>query len=147
MKAISIRQPYAWLIAQGHQDVESRPWRSPQRGIIAIHAARSYTVAEHKRALERIQAIPSIAHLVKEIPLFDDLLRGGVIGLCEITDCTCKHDSVWYTREGWAYSLQKARPIPFVPMAGKINFFEVEDELIEYVESTGNNGAPGEKTI
>ena len=31
MKAISIRQPWAWLVVNGHKDVENRTWRTKHR--------------------------------------------------------------------------------------------------------------------
>jgi hypothetical protein len=40
MKALSIRQPWAWLIITGHKDVENRSWTTTYRGPLLIHAAR-----------------------------------------------------------------------------------------------------------
>ena len=40
MKAISIRQPWAWLIVHGYQDVENRTWSTKHRGPILIHCHR-----------------------------------------------------------------------------------------------------------
>lgn len=39
MKAITVRQPYAWAIARGHKPIENRTWTTPYRGPLAIHAA------------------------------------------------------------------------------------------------------------
>jgi hypothetical protein len=38
MKAITVRQPWAWAIVHGHQTVESRPWGTRHRGTLYIHA-------------------------------------------------------------------------------------------------------------
>jgi ASCH domain len=40
MKALSVRQPWAWLIIAGHKDVENRSWTTTYRGPLLIHAAR-----------------------------------------------------------------------------------------------------------
>lgn len=40
MKALTIRQPYAELIACGEKRVENRTWRTAYRGTIAIHAGK-----------------------------------------------------------------------------------------------------------
>jgi len=32
MKALSIRQPYAWLIIHGYKDIENRTWGTRVRG-------------------------------------------------------------------------------------------------------------------
>lgn len=41
MKAVTIRQPYASLIAAGVKTVETRPRRTSYRGRVAIHAAKA----------------------------------------------------------------------------------------------------------
>ena len=40
MKAISIRQPWAWLIVQGYKDIKNRTWAAKYRGPILIHRHR-----------------------------------------------------------------------------------------------------------
>jgi ASCH domain len=39
MKALPIRQPYAWLIVNGHKDIENRAWPTKFRGRVLIHAS------------------------------------------------------------------------------------------------------------
>ena len=39
MKALSVRQPWAWAIAHGHKDVENRSWPTQWHGRLAIHAS------------------------------------------------------------------------------------------------------------
>ena len=41
LKAISIRQPWAWLIVNGYKDVENRIWATSLRGRVLIHAGAS----------------------------------------------------------------------------------------------------------
>lgn len=41
MKAITICQPYAELIARGEKPIENRMWSTPFRGPLAIHAGKS----------------------------------------------------------------------------------------------------------
>ena len=40
-KAITIRQPFAWLIVQGIKPVENRSWETKFRGPLAIHSAKA----------------------------------------------------------------------------------------------------------
>ncbi|HHY88739.1 MAG TPA: ASCH domain-containing protein, partial [Chloroflexi bacterium] len=40
MKALSVRQPWAWLIAQGYKTVENRTWATNYRGPLLIHAGK-----------------------------------------------------------------------------------------------------------
>lgn len=41
MKAITLYQPYASLIACGVKTIETRSWSTPYRGLLAIHAAKT----------------------------------------------------------------------------------------------------------
>lgn len=43
MKALSIRQPWAWAILNADKDIENRDWRTNFRGRIAVHAAKTMT--------------------------------------------------------------------------------------------------------
>jgi hypothetical protein len=42
MKALSLWQPWATLIALKKKQIETRSWRTTYRGPLAIHAAKSY---------------------------------------------------------------------------------------------------------
>lgn len=48
MKAVTVREPFASLIAVGAKRIETRSWKTPYRGPIAIHAAKGFTGAEWK---------------------------------------------------------------------------------------------------
>lgn len=43
MKALTVCQPYAELIARGEKPIENRTWPTSYRGPIAIHAGKSRT--------------------------------------------------------------------------------------------------------
>lgn len=42
MKALSILQPWAWLITAGHKDIENRRWWTNYRGPFLIHAGKKW---------------------------------------------------------------------------------------------------------
>ena len=42
MKAISMRQPYAGLVAVGEKRIETRLWETKHRGLLAIHAMQKW---------------------------------------------------------------------------------------------------------
>src|SRR5690349_14501124 len=42
MKALSIRQPWAWLIVNGHKPVENRSWPTKYTGKLLIHAGQRF---------------------------------------------------------------------------------------------------------
>jgi hypothetical protein len=41
MKVLVVRQPWAWLIVNGHKDIENRSWRTRYRGTLLIQASAS----------------------------------------------------------------------------------------------------------
>lgn len=41
MRALSVRQPWAWAIVNGHKRIENRTWAPRYRGTLLIHASKS----------------------------------------------------------------------------------------------------------
>ncbi|TAG33252.1 MAG: hypothetical protein EAZ36_01015, partial [Verrucomicrobia bacterium] len=50
--------------------------------------------------------------------------RGGIVGVADIVDCVEAHPSPWFFGP-FGFVLANARPLPFVPMHGKLNVFRV----------------------
>lgn len=74
MKALSIRQPWAWAIVNGHKTIENRTWATTYRGPLLIHASKSLDphgmerLAKHRRALGY------------DLPWLDELEFGSRVG-------------------------------------------------------------------
>lgn len=126
MKAISIRQPWAWLILQGGKDIENRSWATKLRGRVLIHAAKGMTHKEYEDIELRVAMSidPKIF-----VPAFDNLKRGGIIGSVDIIDCVSQSDSPWFTGP-YGFVLANAEPMPFIPLSGRLGFFEVDEEQL-----------------
>lgn len=43
--ALSIKQPWAWLIVHGIKDIENRHWRTKFHGRFFVHASKSFDVS------------------------------------------------------------------------------------------------------
>ena len=71
MKAITIKQPFASLIAEGLKEYEFRTWKTHFRGEILIHAGKGID----KEAMKRLE------YLNLEYP------SGKIIAKVNITDC------------------------------------------------------------
>ena len=119
MKALSIRQPWAWLIVNGHKDIENREWNTRFRGRVLIHAGKGMTRDEYDSA--ELSAL--LAGGVK-IPPREALERGGIVGIAEIVDCVTSHPSRWFFGS-YGFVLRDAKPLPFMPCKGELGFFEV----------------------
>lgn len=56
MKALTLTQPWATLIACGAKRIETRSWSTTYRGVIAIHAAKGLTSIGGKRGFQELCA-------------------------------------------------------------------------------------------
>ena len=132
VKALSIRQPWAWAIIHAGKDVENRDWPTRFRGPVAIHAALGITRAEWDegmavcRAIFRSDASPER----RKLPSVDNQLRGGIIGVAEIVDCVDASTSPWFFGH-FGFVLRNARPVPFMPVRGALGFFDWRDRQIK----------------
>ncbi|WP_375507245.1 ASCH domain-containing protein [uncultured Nostoc sp.] len=57
MKALSVKQPWAWAIIYALKNVENRGWPINYRGDILIHAAKTCTKKEYQLAREFCQGM------------------------------------------------------------------------------------------
>lgn len=116
MKALSIRQPWAWLIVHGHKDIENRSWPTRYRGPVLIHAAKGMTRADYDgaRMLAEAQGVT--------LPKPEELDRGGIVGRAEIVDCIAESPSPWFFGPH-AFVMENAQPLPFRPAKGALGFF------------------------
>jgi len=121
MKALSIRQPWAWLIANGYKDIENRRWRTHLRGRIWIHAgSRRVTKAEYERFLTICRG-----RRIKRFPKREEFKFGGIVGSVEIVDCVTASRSYWFGGD-YGFVLRNARQTPFRPIKGMLGFFAVQ---------------------
>jgi len=124
MKALSVRQPWAWLIVAGYKDVENRTWATSFRGRIYIHASKSLD----KTGLILIASGGmNINHDIRDAVSHKNWWAfGAIIGEVEIVDCVAQSDSSWFSGP-YGFVLEKPllyeRPIP---CRGKLGFFEPE---------------------
>lgn len=80
MKAITIHQPWATLIALGEKKFETRGWPTNHRGQIAIHAAKK--ADKDACDMEQIRSV-----LAKHGYTADNLPTGSVIAICQLVGC------------------------------------------------------------
>ena len=124
MKAISIRQPWAWLILNAGKDYENRDWPTKFRGRVLIHASKGMTRAEYDGASLYVR---EVVHPCITIPPFEALERGGIVGEVTITDCVTDSCSPWFN--GWyGFALANPKPLTFQPCRGMLKFFEVPSQ-------------------
>jgi hypothetical protein len=123
MKALSIRQPWAWAIVQGLKPVENRTWATKYRGPLLIHAAKTFDYDGFYWINNNIGRSTSL----------DQFQMGGIIGQVNLVDSVQEFDSKWFFGP-YGFVLEDPKPLPFTPMRGRLGLFDVDWVYISKVE-------------
>jgi hypothetical protein len=121
MKAVSIRQPWAGLIASGVKTVEYRSWNTNTRGDVLIVAGK--TVVSAKYAAEQYKECRGLSWPSGYVEKFGPYFRTGV-AICIVDLYDVHYDPVF---EEYEWLLRNPRPLakPF-PVQGKLKWFDVD---------------------
>ena len=141
MKALSIKQPWASLIAHGIKNIENRGWRTNFRGRILIH-----TCAKSAGQMSQILTNEQY-YCVKETGWRDGTYKplSAIIGEVDIVDCVINHSSIWAEKSNPnnesillpnpVYNWVLANPVlyanPILNVKGKLSFWDYE--LVENI--------------
>lgn len=123
MKAISVRNPWAWLIFNmpDPKDIENRCWTTKHRGPLLIHAGALYDKMATPRYIKTRFGI--------EVPA--SLECGGIVGMVNLVDCVLGSDSKWYDgksvngKPNYGFVLRNPVKLPFYYCPGQLGIFEV----------------------
>ncbi len=129
MYALSLKQPWAALLAHGRKTIEIRRWRTARRGRVLIHAAR---VSD---------ARPEVWAKVPEELRAAAQITGGIVGEGEILDCLAYRSLDVFSRDqarhlnelSWfeppvmyGFVFANLAPLPLHRCPGWMRFFDVE---------------------
>jgi hypothetical protein len=135
IKALSLKQPYALLIANGYLLVDDRTWGTGYRGAMLIHASKGIYEEYYDYLVENTD-IP--------LPSKDKLGYGGVVGIAKLVLCA-RPDEIPPTltreqrshfsgvpRDGFGFLFENAQPLELLPCPGKLGIFEIDmDALLD----------------
>ncbi len=125
LPALSIRQPWAWLIIHAGKNIENRCWQTHFRGWFLIHAAKGCTRDEYEDAA----LFAALRGFTDEIPDLKSIERGGIVGMAKLGNCVRGSDSPWFVGE-WGFVLDEVRPLHFLPCKGALGFFRLPNHRI-----------------
>ena len=122
--ALSIRQPWAWAIIHAGKNIENRTWATSFRGPVCIHAGKGMTKGEFSEFVELARAMNRSGNWPNNawVPFPNELPRGGIVGVAEITGCVNRSGSPWFFGP-WGFTLTNVRPVDFIPCKGALGFF------------------------
>jgi hypothetical protein len=131
MLALSIRQPWAWMIIHGGKDVENRGWPTKVRGRVLIHAAKTMTKTDWNQAWFFGQDTGALKKAAEVDLAFENIQVGGIIGSVEIYDCVTQSPSQWFMG-AYGFLLRDPKPLPFTPWRGRLGFFDVPVDALPW---------------
>lgn len=136
MKALSIQQPWPWLIVRPDildreqweklrldglvKDVENRDWHTTFRGPFFLHAGKKFDYDGYEAVLDRIEGAFAM-------PKPGEYQMGGIVGAAHLTDCVPRYDSpLWFVGK-FGFVIRNAIPTTFFPCRGQLGFFDVAE--------------------
>ena len=122
MKALTICQPYAEMIAAGEKLIENRTWPTAYRGPLVIHAGKSRAWLEDGDEVERpgmaFGAVVAIARLV-------DCLRVEQVPQLFLDD----HDQHHHANGPWCWILADVERVSPIPLSGAQGLWELPADV------------------
>ena len=147
MKALSIRQPWAWAICHAGKRIENREWNHvpSYRGPILIHAAKGLTFDEYMNGHDAIQVAKgwSTELACASIPSLKTMVRGAIVARARL-DGVIQNDrdfAAYATMRGesqrpwWmgGLALILADVVPLampIPFKGTLGLFDVPGSIL-----------------
>ena len=141
-KAISIKQPWAYLICAGIKDVENRTWATKYRGRVYIHASGTswewYKVCNYLTD-KMVDVFEKMGFNGKWLR---DLHVSAIIGHVDIVNCISKarngkgSDSIWAEPDCFHWILRN--PVlfdkPIFNVRGKLSFWDCSEYLTDKIK-------------
>ena len=145
MKALSVWQPWAWLLVHGHEHengkrIENRAWTTTNVGCwVLIHASKYPALASTQSGMSKnlqrqmflsLRACERAGLPLEHLPTLSRLRFGGIVGAVYISQCVEASDSPWFTGP---YGLETgdAFPVPFSPTPGRQRWWNVINNDLE----------------
>lgn len=129
MLALSIRQPWAWLILHAGKNIENRDWKTKVRGRVLVHAAKGMTQDEWGNAWLFASGSGATPKALEAGLTRLNIERGGIVGSVEIVGCVTASASRWFVGR-YGFVLRDPLPLPFTPCKGQLGFFEVPERAL-----------------
>lgn len=136
--AISLHQPWAFLIAMGFKHYETRSWSTNYRGKLVICSAKKNS-REQKSIFKYLSSMIDL-----EAYTWDDLPLGSAVTLCTLTDCIKMTDDFIeeqseieqlcgdWTPGRYAWKLEDIKPLSKpVPVKGHQGLWNLSYSAIE----------------
>ena len=151
MKALTLTQPWATLIAIGAKRIETRSWGTDFRGPLAIHAAKGLGPVGGMRGLTEQCDVPVFARALRQMGHHEHenpLPRGAIIAVAtlanvrridmklraEVQSQTVTPNEIEfgdYTSGRYAWILENVEALPEpIPCNGALSLWDIPSEIM-----------------
>lgn len=120
---LTVQEPWASLIVDGHKDVENRTWGTSYRGRLWIHAGQKIDTG----AWFWIGAAFGEAQAADWQTGLPEHAGGAIIGHVDLVGCSQFSKSPWWTGS-WAWELRNPVRIPPQPKRGRLGLWIAGDQ-------------------
>ena len=127
LPALSIPQPWAWLMVQGYHDLSNRNWTTSYRGPLFIHTSKKIDPTGFRGndlflPYWEQRYGPVVAAALPRHK--SDYPTGGIIGKAILSDVVSESASIWFKGK-YGFVFKEVNALPFRPHEGRILFFAV----------------------
>ncbi|MGC5012562.1 hypothetical protein ACLQ2R_17500 [Streptosporangium sp. DT93] len=150
IKAITIKQPWAWAIAHGGKDVENRTWGTSHTGLLAIHAGAAWAkegaydrqvIAAAQASKDEKSCYDPPLHVEIEVgsgrasrvrPTDPRYIRSAIVAVAEVENMgVCEgYCSLWAIPGQHHWRLTNVRPLAQpVPCKGRLGLWNLPDAV------------------
>ena len=129
LKALTIRQPWAWAVIYAGRDVENRRWQTAYRGPLLIHAAKQADPAAAARLLWTMSDPEAFGQ-----PRTAFEARGAIIGIAYLSEILTDSPSQWAEQRCYHWKLESPAPVDApVPCQGRQRLWNPPRAAVEAV--------------
>jgi hypothetical protein len=126
-RAISIQQPWSWLIVNNHKPIENRTWTHPFRGAVLVHAGKKMDMDAHADLLNGYHpvtgdAMPATAADYIRAWRAGEVHTGGFVGMTHVIGYVDGSSDPWFVGP-IGFTLKDGQPLPFVASRGALGFY------------------------
>ena len=141
MKVITLRQPWASLVAKGYKKYETRSWKTHHRGDLVIHAAM-IDMPMPQRIRMNLAAMGG--HFFNDNP--HPLPLGTIVAVVEIVSCEIMDRDMIASMDGnekvfgewqplrWAWKLENVRVVKPYYIRGRQGLWSLSKEHVDKLE-------------
>ena len=127
MKAITIKQPYASLIAEGIKTYEFRTWKTKYRGELLIHAGKGIDKKAMKKFAKYNLDCPT-GCIIAKVNLVDCVLIDDEMKKKLLKENDLVYENVSKSNEiHYGFKLENVKKIDKIYINGKLSFWDFND--------------------